>query len=206
MTCLRYLEYPSDTVDALRGSLRAASYRASYTCERGGRQGEEERIEDAEESYGVLQHCAVEQQAMSGLKSLPQRQSGNKLCSELEDSTVQHYNTPLNNTLPHTTPHDTTLHTEPLYTPHHSTTHSMKKHIRTAQSSPVQSSPAQPPPRSPAHHTTRRHTDKRFCFTFPSDLPRVESSLWSLNCQASIRLRLSVRTRLQRKPSSAPTE
>jgi hypothetical protein len=41
MTCLRYLEYPSDTADALRGSLRAASYRASYTCERGGRQGEE---------------------------------------------------------------------------------------------------------------------------------------------------------------------
>ena len=51
MTCLRYLEYPSDTVEALSGSLRAASYRASYTFESGrkegrkeGRSGEEERI------------------------------------------------------------------------------------------------------------------------------------------------------------------
>ena len=46
MTCLRYLEYPSDTVEALSGSLRAASYRASYTYESGrkeGRSGEEER-------------------------------------------------------------------------------------------------------------------------------------------------------------------
>jgi hypothetical protein len=156
------------------------------------RRGDQRRIGDAEESYGVLQHCAVEQQAMNGLKSLPQLQSGNTLCTELEYSTVLHYNTPLNNTLPHTTP---------LYTPHHSTTHSMKKYVRTAQSSP-----AQPPPPSPAHHTTGHHTDKRLRFTFPSDLPRVESSLWSLNCQASIRLRLSVRTRLQRKPSSAPIE
>jgi hypothetical protein len=43
MTCLRYLEYPSDTVEALSGSLRAASYRASYTCEEGGKEGMERR-------------------------------------------------------------------------------------------------------------------------------------------------------------------
>jgi hypothetical protein len=162
-------------VDALRGSLRAASYRASYTCERGGRQGEEERIGDAEESYGVLQHCAVEQQAMSGLKSLPQRQSGNKLCTELEDSTVQHCNTPLNNTLPQTTPHDTTLHTAPLYTPHHSATHSMKKHIRTTQSSPVQSSSAATSQPGTPHNKTPHRQEVSLYLSVRPPQSRIES-------------------------------
>jgi hypothetical protein len=58
MTCLRCFEYPSDTVDALRGSVRAASYRASYTWEREGREGGEMRIEDTQQSQsvGVVQH------------------------------------------------------------------------------------------------------------------------------------------------------